>query len=140
MSNSKGHDIKKEAFLDFLETLGPKFITGGDFNSKHTVWGSRLTTTKIGKAIHEKNYSPLSTGTPTYWPTDPGIIPDFLDFFITSGISKSYMKLEFNYDLSSDHTPMIATISTTLTTVTKTPKLRTAELTGKNTETYLMTK
>jgi len=32
------------------------------------------------------------------------------------------MKIEPNYGLSSDHTPVIATISTTLITVTKTPK------------------
>ena len=124
------HNVKKEDFMDFLQTLGPKFIAGGDFNSKHTLWGSRLTTTKgreLAKAIHEKNYSPLSTGTPTYRPTDPGKVPDLLNFFITSGISKSYVKIEPNYDLSSDHTPVIATISTTLITVTKTPKLHTAK-------------
>jgi hypothetical protein len=81
----------------------------------------------------------LSIGTPTYWPTNPGKVPDLLDFFITSGISKSYMKLEPNYDLSSDHTPVIATLSTTLITVPKTPKLHTAK-TGKNIKIYLMPK
>jgi hypothetical protein len=124
------HNVKKEAFLDFLQTLGPTFIAGGDFNSKHSFWGSKLATTKgreLAKAIHEKNYSPLSTGTSTYWPTDPGKVPDLLGFFITSGISKSYMKIEPNYDLSSDYNPVIATISTTLITVTKTPKLHTAK-------------
>jgi hypothetical protein len=37
------------------------------------------------------------------------------------------MKIEPNYDLSSDHTPVIATIGATLITVTKTPKLHTAK-------------
>ena len=50
-----------------------------------------------------------------------------LDFFITSGTSKSYTKIERNYDLSSDHTPVTATVSTALITVTKTPKLRAAK-------------
>jgi len=36
------HNIKKEDFMDFLQTLGPKFIARGDFNSKHILWGSRL--------------------------------------------------------------------------------------------------
>jgi hypothetical protein len=36
------HNVKKEDFMDFLQTLGPKFIAGGDFNSKHILWGSRL--------------------------------------------------------------------------------------------------
>jgi hypothetical protein len=50
--------------------LGPKCKAGGDYNSKNTLRGSRLTTTKgrkLSKVIQEKNYSFLSTGTPTYW-------------------------------------------------------------------------
>ena len=82
------YNVKEEDFLDFLQTLGPKFIAGGDFNSKHTLWGSRFTTIKgreLAKAIHEKNYSPLSTGTPTYWPTDPGKVPNLLDLNLMCG-------------------------------------------------------
>ena len=37
------------------------------------------------------------------------------------------MKIEPHYDLSSDHTPVITTIGTTLITVTKTQKLHTAK-------------
>ena len=40
------HNLKKELFQTFFQTLGPRFIAGGNYNSKHTVWGSRLTTTK----------------------------------------------------------------------------------------------
>ena len=64
--------------------------------------------------IHTNNYSFLSTGTPTYWPTDPNKLPDLLDFFITSKISPSNADIQPSYDLSSDHTPIIATISTTV--------------------------
>jgi hypothetical protein len=67
------HNLKKEHFETFFQTLGPKFIAGGDYNCKNILWGSRLTTTKgreFSKVLHEKNYSFLSTGTPTYWPTD----------------------------------------------------------------------
>jgi hypothetical protein len=35
-----------------------------------------------------------------------------MDFYITNGISTSYMDIVPSYDLSSDHTPVIATIST----------------------------
>jgi hypothetical protein len=62
-------------------------------------------------------------GTPTYWPTDPGKVPALLDFVVISGISQSYMEIESNLDLSSDHTPMITTISTTIMAVKKIPKL-----------------
>jgi exonuclease III len=137
------HNVKKEDFKDFLQHLGPKFIVGGDFNSKHTLWGSRLITNKgreLAEVLHENSYSPLPTGTPTYWPTDPGKVPDLLDFFITSGISKSYMEIQSNLDLSSDHTPVITTISTTIMTAKKISKLHTAKPTGKNTELSAMVK
>ena len=54
------HNLKKEHFETFFQTLGPKFIDGGDCNSRDTLWGSCLTTTKsreLSKAIQEKNYS-----------------------------------------------------------------------------------
>jgi exonuclease III len=39
-----GHNIKQEHLIAFFTSLGRRFIVGGDFNAKHTVWGSRLTT------------------------------------------------------------------------------------------------
>jgi hypothetical protein len=78
--------VKKEQFNGFFQNLGPTFIAGGDFNSKHTIWGTRLTITKdreLAKGLQENNYIFLSTGSPTYWPPDSGKIPDLLDFFIS---------------------------------------------------------
>jgi hypothetical protein len=112
------YNIKKEQFGIFFQTLGPIFIAGGDYNCKHTLWGSRLTTTKgreLANLIQERNYTFLTTGSPTYWPTDHSKIPDLLDFFITGGISPSYMQAAASYDLSSDHSPIIATISSVIT-------------------------
>jgi len=83
------HNIEKDQFKAFFHTLGPRFIAGGDYNSKNVLWGSRFTTTKgreLSRVLHENNYSYLSTGTPTYWPTDAQKIPDLLDLFITNGI------------------------------------------------------
>lgn len=108
------HNIKREHFKDFFLTLGPKFISGGDYNSKNTLWGSRLSTTKgreLAHLLQEQNYSFLSTSTPTYWPTDSNKVPDLLDFFITNGISADYMDVVPSYDLSSDHSPIILTVS-----------------------------
>jgi hypothetical protein len=85
-------------------------MAGGDFNGKSTLWGSRLTTTKereLGKVLQANNYATLSTGSPTYWPTNKHKTPDLLDFFITSGISPSYMVIQPSYDLSSEHTPTL---------------------------------
>jgi endonuclease/exonuclease/phosphatase (EEP) superfamily protein YafD len=111
------HNLKQIHFETFFHTLGPKFIAGGDFNSKHTPWASRLSTTKgreLYRAINDNNYLTISLGTPTYWPADANKIPDLLDFFITSGISENYISVTGSYDLSSDHTPVIATISTSI--------------------------
>jgi exonuclease III len=111
------HNLKVEHFEAFFQTLGPSFLAGRDFNSKHTLWGSRLTTTKgreMAKVIQAQKYAYLSTGASTYWPTDANKIPDLLDFFITNGISAKYANFQSNYDLNSDHTPIIVTISTTI--------------------------
>ena len=105
-------------------------MAGGDFNSKNTLWGSRLTTTKgreLAKVLQDKNYSHLSTGSLIYWPTDVNKIPDLLDFFIVHGISPTYADVQFSYDLTSDHTPIIATISTTVVIRRPAPRLYTSD-------------
>ena len=120
------HAITKDEFSTFFETLGPKFIAGGDFNAKHSSWGSRVITPKgrnLLKTITAKGYNTLSTRKPTYWPTDPNRLPDLLDFFILNGLTHSYSNIEECLDLSSDHTPVIATISSTLIKIKTTPML-----------------
>lgn len=46
-----------------------------------------------------------------------------MDFFITNGISQSYTDVVPSFDLSSDHSPIIATISTTVIIKKPTPRL-----------------
>lgn len=109
------HAIKKRDFINFFDTLGEKFIAGGDYNSKHTFWGSRLVSTKgkqLLEAINEKALDSVSTGHPTYWPSDRQKIPDLLDFFVVKGVPKSFMKPNVCYDLSSDHSPVLLTLYT----------------------------
>jgi exonuclease III len=36
------YNLKKEQYEAFFSTLGPRFMAGGDFNSKHTAWGLEL--------------------------------------------------------------------------------------------------
>lgn len=67
------HNLKKENYKDILEHMGKRFLIGGDFNAKHTSWGSRLDNTKgreLYSAINELSCNVHSTGKPTYWPTD----------------------------------------------------------------------
>lgn len=81
-----------------------------NFNAKHTWWGSRLINPKgreLFKCITKHNISTLSTGSPTYWPSDPRTIPDLLDFLVYKGISAQQLDIYGSNDLSSDHTPVL---------------------------------
>lgn len=124
------HNTKKSDFKEYFQTLGNIFIAGGDYNSKNTRWGSRLITTRgreLLKTLDDNGYSFLSTGTPTYWPTDPQKIPDLLDFYVTNGINTTYTALVPSFDLSSDHSPIIATIGTSVIYKKSTPRLHNAK-------------
>jgi len=43
------HKLKREDYLNLLQSFCGKFIFGGDFNSKNTHWGSRLTNTIVNE-------------------------------------------------------------------------------------------
>lgn len=108
------HSLKKEDYSACLQSLGSRFVVGGDFNAKHTYWGSRLITPKgkeLFMAAREMGCYFHSTGRPTYWPADRQKIPDLIDFFIVRKVGANYIKVEENYDLSSDHSPIIMTLS-----------------------------
>ena len=111
------HMIKQEQYTHFFKTLGNRFIAGGDYNAKHPWWGSRShIPTPKGRQLYQamlgNNLYALSTGKPTYWPTDRRKVPDVIDFCVTKGISEHYIKIESCLDLSSDHSPLIVTVST----------------------------
>lgn len=120
------HQVLCSQYENFFKELGPKFIVGGDFNAKHPWWGSRLANPKgkeLYKCIIKNGYSTLSTGSPTYWPSDPRKIPDLLDFVIYKGIPRATLDILECDDLSSDHSPIIVTMSSALRTVNKNCKL-----------------
>lgn len=123
--------IEKSDFTNLFESLKPNFIIGGDFNAKHTFWGSRYISQK-GRMLYgagmEYSCDFHSTGKPTYWPTDPTKIPDLIDFFVVKGISNNRIKVEESFDLSSDHSPVILKLSEKLVY-----NLEPARLTGKTT-------
>lgn len=109
------HANKKNHFTDYFKHLGNKFIAGGDYNAKHVHWGSRLISTKgreLYYAMEEQCLDYISPGCPTYWPTDKKKIPDLIDFCVTKGIARTNTQASVCYDLSSDHSPVIITVST----------------------------
>jgi hypothetical protein len=68
------YNIYANEFKTLFDKINSRFIIGGDFNAKHTYWGSRLITAKgreLYKAVTETGCEIFSTGKPTYWTTDP---------------------------------------------------------------------
>ena len=104
--------VLEAQFLDFFQALGPHFIAAGDYNAKHTHWGSRLVNPK-GKQLYKtiikatNKLDHVSPGSPTYWPSDLNKLPDLIDFAVTKNISRSLVKAECLPDLSSDHSPVL---------------------------------
>ena len=120
------HAIKQNQFEQFYTTLGHRFIAGGDYNAKHPQWGSRLTTPKgreLYKTLADNNLQPLSTGQPTHWPTDRNKTPDLIDFCVVKGINMNYLMAETCLDLSSDHSPIIVTLSAEILLKKRSPSL-----------------
>lgn len=109
------HSIKKDQYLRFFQTLSRRFIACGDYNAKHTSWGSRLISPKgrqLYWAINELNLNTFSPDSPTYWPSDLNKTPDLIDFCVSKGIPPLNIKCVSCYDLSSDHSPSLLYVNT----------------------------
>jgi hypothetical protein len=109
------YNLKVSSFETFFLSLEKRFVVGREINSKHSLWGSRLDTTKgreLATVIQKRNCAIMTTGTLTYWLTDTHKFPDLLDFFIISGLFTTYADIQPSYDLPSDHSPIITTLST----------------------------
>lgn len=120
------YTIQSHEYVEIFEKLNGRFIIGGDFNAKHTHWGSRLITPKgrqLYKAATGMGCEFISTGKPTYWPSDPNKTPSLIDFFVIKNISLNYLKIEEGFDMSSDHSPIYLTISDKIITKDQNPVL-----------------
>lgn len=107
------HKITEAQFSEYFRSLGTRFVAGGDWNSKHPQWSSRLTTTRgreLKKSIDNNNLKAISTPEPTHWPSDPNKLPDVLDFFITRGMSRYFYSISSSLDGSSNHISVMLTI------------------------------
>lgn len=66
-------NLLKEQYLELLRSMGTNYIIGGDYNAKHTHWGSRLVNPKgrnLFSAAMEENCDFHSSRKPTYWPKE----------------------------------------------------------------------
>jgi hypothetical protein len=122
------HAIIAEQFLSFSASLGQHFLAGGDYNAKHCHWGSRLITPKgreLIKAMQTDNLAHVSTGEPTYWPSDTRKVPDLIDFGVVKRIPTISLHAESSFDLCSDHSPVIITLNLRIIPKTSAPTLST---------------
>jgi len=120
------HNLKRGDYLNLLQHFSGKFIVGGDFNSKNTYWGSRLTNAKgtaLYQAIKDCHCEVHTTGKTTYWPTDVNKIPDLLDLFVSKHLSSSFIEVTEEFDLDSDNSPIVLTLSETIIKKPRNPTL-----------------
>jgi endonuclease/exonuclease/phosphatase family metal-dependent hydrolase len=111
---SPRYTVKQEKFEEFYNTLGQRFIAEGDYNAKHTDWGSRLVAPKgreLFKAPESNSLKHLSTGEPTYWPINRNKLSDLVDFCVTKSIPHNFAVAKSCSDLSSDHSPVSITLT-----------------------------
>jgi endonuclease/exonuclease/phosphatase (EEP) superfamily protein YafD len=111
---------------DDYNSLRQRFIAGGDYNAKHTAWGSRLITPRgreVLKTIERLHLRYLSTGEPTYWSSDNNKLPNLVDFCVTKGLPSTPAAATSCSDLSSDHSPVLVILATYPLSPVKPPHL-----------------
>jgi len=75
--------------------------------------------------MQAENLSHVSTGEPTYWPSDRRKVPDLIDFGVVKRIPVNSLHAESSFDLSSNHSPVIITIHSKIIPQTSPPILST---------------
>jgi hypothetical protein len=61
--------------------------------------------------MERNNLKHLSMGEPTYWPSDRNKLPDVVVFYVTKGIPQDFAVAKSCFDLSSDHSPVLITLT-----------------------------
>ncbi|CAH2091128.1 unnamed protein product [Euphydryas editha] len=120
------HIIKEEHYDELFNTLGSRFMIGGDWNAKHVHWASRLTSTRgreLKKSIVKNNLTVIAPTEPTNWPTDSNRLPDVLDFFIVKGLSRLPHHIETCLDSNTSHVPVVLTLGTAVLNMKNSTKL-----------------
>ncbi|KAE9545564.1 hypothetical protein AGLY_001107 [Aphis glycines] len=100
--------------LDTLTKHEGLFLAAGDLNAKHHSWNCR-TTNQAGKVLHHhmessNTNSICAPDSPTQHSFNPLHIPEILDIAIVNIPHREYILTNHN-DLTSDHNPIVITIS-----------------------------
>jgi hypothetical protein len=62
---------------------------------------------EVLKTMERNNLKHLSTGEPTYWPSDRNKLPDLVDLCVRKGIPQGFTVAKSGFDLSSNHSPVL---------------------------------
>jgi hypothetical protein len=61
--------------------------------------------------MERNNLKHQSTGEPTYWTSDRNKLPDLVDFCVTKGIPQDITEAKSCFDISSNHSPVLITLT-----------------------------
>jgi hypothetical protein len=78
---------------------------------------------KTLKKTGKNNLKHVSTGESTYWPSDRNKLPYLVNFCVTKGIPQDFAVAKSCFDLSSDHSPVLITITSHALNQEKQPSL-----------------
>jgi hypothetical protein len=73
--------------------------------------------------MERNNLKHLSTGEPTYWPSERNKLPDLVDLGVTKDIPHDFAVAKSYFDLSSDHSPVLITLKAHTLNQEKQPSL-----------------
>jgi hypothetical protein len=73
--------------------------------------------------MERNNLKHLSTGNPTYLPSDRNKLPDLVDFCVTKGIPQDFAVAKSCFDLSSNHSLVLITLKAHVLNQEKQPSL-----------------
>jgi hypothetical protein len=120
-SPSATRSQSKDFFQQVLSQTGPN-IVAGDFNCKHVEWNNSLNDRKgidLLNTLDDKNYRIFKPNEPTLYPYNGS--PSTVDFVVAKSFN-SISNIEVLNDLSSDHLPLLFSISGSISsTVTDYP-------------------
>jgi hypothetical protein len=73
--------------------------------------------------MESNNLKHLSMEEPTYWPSDRNKLFNLVDFCVTRGIPQDFAVAKLYFDLSSDHSPVLITLTAHMLNKEKQPSL-----------------
>jgi endonuclease/exonuclease/phosphatase family metal-dependent hydrolase len=102
------HIVAQEQLDSYYNSLGKRFIAGGDYNAKHSLGNQTYYIQRAGSLQNDGTPSPTPS---LHWPSDLNKLLDLVDFCITKDIPPTSATAMSCLDLSSDHSPVLVSLA-----------------------------